>query len=161
MKNTSTYNILISTPEQKRPYERLRRIWEEDNDVHVDGVRLRLWTAVTNWPTVHPPGDVWTRITMVEWCKKRRTPDSSTRATCKSYQHSHLVASRRNGRREWWICPCEELLFIRASCFFMCRKNLRLEASGFTVPSKENVSRIFIALKIYRLGGVWTHEPWV
>jgi hypothetical protein len=26
---------------------------------HVDGVRLYLWTAATNGPTVHPPGDIW------------------------------------------------------------------------------------------------------
>jgi hypothetical protein len=26
---------------------------------HVDGVRLRLWTAATNGPIVHPPGDIW------------------------------------------------------------------------------------------------------
>jgi hypothetical protein len=27
--------------------------------VHVKGIRLRLWTAVTNGPSVHPAGDKW------------------------------------------------------------------------------------------------------
>jgi hypothetical protein len=26
--------------------------------VHVDGVRLNIFTVASNWPTVHPPGDV-------------------------------------------------------------------------------------------------------
>jgi hypothetical protein len=31
--------------------------WREVDDDHVDGVRLRLLTAFTNGPIVHPPGD--------------------------------------------------------------------------------------------------------
>jgi hypothetical protein len=27
--------------------------------VHVYGMRLRLWTAATNWSFVHPPGGIW------------------------------------------------------------------------------------------------------
>jgi hypothetical protein len=34
---------------------------------HVDGVRLHLWTAATNRPTVHPPGNIWVWRAMVEW----------------------------------------------------------------------------------------------
>jgi hypothetical protein len=26
-------------------------------DIHVDGVRLRLWTAAASWHIVHSPGD--------------------------------------------------------------------------------------------------------
>jgi hypothetical protein len=36
-----------------------------DNN-HIDGVRLCLWTAATNGPAVHPPGDIWARRNMVE-----------------------------------------------------------------------------------------------
>jgi len=75
---------------------------DDDDDEHVDGVRLCLWTAATNGPTVHYPGDIWAWRTMVEWwCRQRKTPDSSTRALWQSYQQRHLVASRRNGWKEW------------------------------------------------------------
>jgi hypothetical protein len=50
------------------------------DDDHVNWVRLRLWTAATNCPIVHPPGDKWAWRTMVEWCRQGKTPDSSTRA---------------------------------------------------------------------------------
>jgi hypothetical protein len=30
---------------------------DDDHQAHVDGVRLRLSTAATNGPIVHPPGD--------------------------------------------------------------------------------------------------------
>jgi hypothetical protein len=35
--------------------------------VHVEGVRLCLWTTATNSPIVHPPGDTWAWRTTVEW----------------------------------------------------------------------------------------------
>jgi hypothetical protein len=38
---------------------------DDDHD-HVDGVRLRLWIAATNGPTVRPQSDIWTWRTMVE-----------------------------------------------------------------------------------------------
>jgi hypothetical protein len=59
---------------------------------HVDGVRLRLWTAATNGPIAHPPGDIWARITTMEWCRQGKTPDSSIRALWQSCQQSHLAA---------------------------------------------------------------------
>jgi hypothetical protein len=43
----------------------------------------------------------------MELCRQRKSPNSSTRALWQSYQHSHLVASRRDGRREWWNWPSE------------------------------------------------------
>jgi hypothetical protein len=42
-----------------------------------------------------------------------------------------------------------------------CRKILRHGTSGFTSHPKESVLRIFIALKIHRLGQVLTRDPWV
>jgi hypothetical protein len=32
--------------------------WLDEDDVHVNVVRLCLWTAATNGPIVHPPGDM-------------------------------------------------------------------------------------------------------
>jgi hypothetical protein len=55
--------------------------------------------------------------TMVEWCRQRETPDSSTRALWQTYHQSHLVASTRNGQSVWWICPFEVFLFILAGDF--------------------------------------------
>jgi hypothetical protein len=60
---------------------------------------------------------------------------------------SHLVASRRNGRRELCIRSCEVFLSIFASDFFTCRKIFRHGASGFTFSPKESVLRISIALE--------------
>jgi hypothetical protein len=60
---------------------------------------------------------------------------------------SHLVASRRNGRRKWSIWPCEVLSFILPKWFFTCHKILWHGASGFTSPPKEDMLRIFITLK--------------
>jgi hypothetical protein len=57
-----------------------------DDDVH--GVRLRLWTVVTNRPIVHPPGNIWAWRTMVEWYQWGKTPDLSTRAFWQYYQQS-------------------------------------------------------------------------
>jgi hypothetical protein len=34
-------------------------VYDDDDHHHVDGTRLRLWTAATNGPIVHPPGDIW------------------------------------------------------------------------------------------------------
>jgi hypothetical protein len=41
--------------------------------VHVNGVRLRLWTAATVGPTIHPPGDIWGRKATVECYWQRKT----------------------------------------------------------------------------------------
>jgi hypothetical protein len=35
-------------------------------DDHVDGVTVRLWTTATSGPIVHPSGDIWSWINMVE-----------------------------------------------------------------------------------------------
>jgi hypothetical protein len=42
---------------------------------HIQAVRLRLWTAVTNGHTVHPPGDIRAWRTMVELYRQGKTHD--------------------------------------------------------------------------------------
>jgi hypothetical protein len=86
-------------------------------------------------------------------CWQSKTPDSST--TALNPTSSHLVASRRNGWREWRIWPCEVFLFI-PEIDVTCRKILWHGASGFTYPPKEGGLKIFIAL-----GRLWVREPWV
>jgi hypothetical protein len=66
---------------------------DDDYDDHVDGVRLRLWTAATNGLILYPPDDVRAWITMVKWYQQGKTRDSSTRALLQSYQQRHLVAN--------------------------------------------------------------------
>jgi hypothetical protein len=114
--------------------------------VHVDGVRLHLWTASTIGPTVHPQtiyehGEPWWNDIDRENLLTR-PPELSGNHTS-----SHLVASRRNGRRKWWIWPSEVFLFILPNIFFTCSKILRHGVDGFTSASKESVLRIFIVLK--------------
>jgi hypothetical protein len=117
------------------------------NKVNVDDAAYkmtsRLRTAATNGPLVHPPDDIWAWRTTVELCRQR-TSDSSTRTLWKSYQQIHLIASRRNGRREWWIWPCEVFLFTFAS----------------GLPSfRRKVCCIFLSpLRIHRLGWFWTRD---
>jgi hypothetical protein len=90
--------------------------------VHVKVVRLRLWTAVTNGHIVHPPGDMWALRTMVGWYRERSTPDSSTRDLWHSYQHSNLVANRRNLKMKLAL----RSIFVHTSKWLSkCRKILR------------------------------------
>jgi hypothetical protein len=62
---------------------------------------------------------------------------------------SHLGASRRNGRSENFAY--QYLKYVKG---LTCCKLLRNGISGFTSPPKKGVLRIFIALKIHRLGRV-------
>jgi hypothetical protein len=107
-----------------------------------------VWTAATSGPIVHPKGHTvyehdepwWNDLDRGELVI--RQPDLSGNPTS-----SHLVSSRRNGRSEWWIWFWEVFLFISTSFFFFTfRKILRHGTSGFTLPPKECVLRIFIAL---------------
>jgi hypothetical protein len=66
--------------------------------VHVDGVRLCLWTAATNGPTVHLPGDIWSCRVTVEWYRLGRTLDSSTRAVWQFCKQSSTGCFRRNSK---------------------------------------------------------------
>jgi hypothetical protein len=118
----------------------------DDDDGHVDVLRLRLWTVATNGPIFHPPGDTWALRTMMEWCRRRKTPDSSTRALRQSYHQSYSVVSRRNGEGndEFGLA---KYFCLHSQVIFTCHKVLRHGANGFTSPPKEGVLRIFTALK--------------
>jgi hypothetical protein len=71
---------------------------DDDHD-HVDRVITRLWSTAAKGPIVHPPGDIWAWMTMVEWYWQRKTPDSSTRALLQSYQQ--LSSNKAGGNGEW------------------------------------------------------------
>jgi hypothetical protein len=44
--------------------------------VHVDGVRLSLWAAATNWPIVHPSdGTIWVWRATAEWYWQEKTEE--------------------------------------------------------------------------------------
>jgi hypothetical protein len=66
---------------------------DHDHD-HVNGATPRLWTAVTKKNSVHPPGDIWAWIIVVEWYRKGkriiRPPEASD-----SHTSSLLVAKQK------------------------------------------------------------------
>jgi hypothetical protein len=59
---------------------------------------------------------------------------------------SHLVTSRKNGRKEWEF-GFPKYFYSYLQLIFAFRKILRHGAFGFTSPPKEIVLRTFIALK--------------
>jgi hypothetical protein len=99
-------------------------------------VRLRLRTAATKGPIVHPPGDIWACENHGEMMM---LVEENSWLLWETYQQSHLGASRRNRRKEWE--------FYIVSFSFKCRKFLWHGASGFTSRSKDGVLRIFITIK--------------
>jgi hypothetical protein len=101
---------------------------------HVDGVRLRLWTAATSGPIVYPPGDIWAWRSMVRWwCRQRNTPDSS----------SVILPAESSGSKceEWmkgvrnWAC---KHFFHTCMWFFTCRKIFPRKASDL-IPIRRRV----------------------
>jgi hypothetical protein len=60
--------------------------------VLVDVVRLRLWTAATNRPVVHPPDNIWQWSLTVEWHWQEKTENSGKNLPqCQFVNHkSHM-----------------------------------------------------------------------
>jgi hypothetical protein len=109
---------------------------EEDD---VDGVRLRLWTVATNGVNVSPLGDIWAWRTRVERYRQGKLLIRPTELSGKTTSN-HLVESRRNWRRKWWILPYEVSHTSKGS--LTCRN----WPDGFTSPWKERMLPILIAL---------------
>jgi hypothetical protein len=114
------------------------------HDDHVDRARLYLWTAATNGPIVHPPGDIWVWKTVVEWYQQRKAPDSSTRALWQSYQQSSITKQKELAK-EMMDLALRSILVHTWKGYLTCRKIFRHGADGFTSPPEEGVLRVFIA----------------
>jgi hypothetical protein len=67
--------------------------------VHVDRMRvgLRLWSAVTSGPIVHPPGGIWLLRSTVEWLD-RRNPKNSEKSLFQCHFVDHKSHMNRLGR---------------------------------------------------------------
>jgi hypothetical protein len=118
--------------------------WLIDWLIDYDGMRLCLRTAATNWPNVHPPGDMWAwRATVM----MMSAGDNSWlfHQSCLAVLPAQTSgASMRNGRRSDNFAY-QYLKYLMGS--LTCRKTLLHGTSGFTCHLKEGVLRIFIALK--------------
>jgi hypothetical protein len=96
------------------------------------------------------PDGIWVRRATVEWCWEKKT-DLSTRALWQLYQRSLLVASRRNGHE---FGPVKYFFFHTCRWFLHAVKSYDMGPVALLLP-KEGLLRIFVALKIHRLGQVW------
>jgi hypothetical protein len=113
------------------------RRWEVfDGDDHVDGVRLRLWTAATNVAICHLPGDIWAWRTMVEGYRQGKT-DSSTRAFWQSYQQNHVTAKQEELMKEMMNLVYEISHISKGS--LTSRKISRQVTEGFISSLKEGL----------------------
>jgi hypothetical protein len=72
--------------------------------VHIDGVRLCLWTVATDGPTVHPPGDIWAWRVMVEWYQwlKPKNLERSLSQYHFVHHNSHMDWPGLEPGLPWW-----------------------------------------------------------
>jgi hypothetical protein len=112
-------------------------------------VRLTSQNCGLCGPTVHP--QVIAMWTMVWWYRLGLTPNSSTRALWQPPVPSGGPVSRDISRASRRMGEGNENLVYPSPWdfkrYFTCRKILRRGTSGFTSHLKEDVLRIFIALK--------------
>jgi hypothetical protein len=127
---------------------------------HVDGMRLRLWTATTNGPIVYPSGGIWAWKTMVEWYRQRKTSDSALELPGNPTS-SRIVASRRSGWNKWWIRPWKVSLFIRSKWFLHTIKSYDMGPSNLLSLQRRVCCAFLSPLKMHGLFRVWTRDPWV
>jgi hypothetical protein len=69
-------------------------------DDDVDVLRIRLWTAATNGPMVHPTDNIWAWTIMEKWYRQEKTHDSFTRAPWESYKQIDPVAKQNELAKE-------------------------------------------------------------
>jgi hypothetical protein len=108
-KHLQSYYWRVHTWNLQKSSEKLRKkniSMENDNCDHVDGASLSLWTAPTNGPTVHPPGDKqgeprWNDI-------GGETPDSYTRAL------SSILAAEPSSSISWEVGKCDDEFSLRS-----------------------------------------------
>jgi hypothetical protein len=119
--------------------------------IDYDGVRLYLRTAVTSGPIVHPTGDMWAWRAMVMMMLAEENSSAVHQSSLAVLSAETSRASRRNGRRSENFAY-QFLKYLKRS--LTCRRILRHGTSGLTSHPKEDVLRIFIALKSHRFGRV-------
>jgi hypothetical protein len=106
------------------------------------GFDLRLTTAASNGPIVHPPGNAraWIAKAMAVSTGKllTRPPELSGNSA------SRDIWDRVGGMGEGVSFACQYLRYVNGP--LTCRKILQHGASGFASHPKEGVLRIFIAL---------------
>jgi hypothetical protein len=72
--------------------------------VHVDGVRLCLWTAATNGPVIHLSDDIWVWRATVEWYWQGKPKNSERNLSqCHFVHHKfHMDWARREAGSSAW-----------------------------------------------------------
>jgi hypothetical protein len=118
-------------------------------DDHIDGARLRLWTAVTKGPIVHPraiyePREPWWNYIDRgnSWFVRQ-----SSLATLQEESSSSKAGGTDNGNYEFGLTKYLCSYFQK---ILTCLKILRHGADGFTFPPKEVVLRILLPLEMCR-----------
>jgi hypothetical protein len=128
---------------------------------HVDGVRVRLWTAASNGSIIHFPVDIWAWRTMVKWYWQGKTLDLSTTAlpgnpTAEPYSSKSGGTSQKEMNLAF-----EVHLFTLRSYFLHAAKFYNMKPIAL-LPLRRKVCCGFLSpLKIHHLGRVWTGEPWI
>jgi hypothetical protein len=116
-------------------------------------MRLHLWTAASNRPIVHPPGDIWVwRTWWNDNVDKGKTTDSTTSDI---WQQAEGMGERDEN------LALHNISVHTCKWYFTCCKILWHGASGFIPLQRKACCGFLSPLKIHRLGRVWTREPWV
>jgi hypothetical protein len=83
--------------------------------VHAQGVRLCLWTAATNGPSVHSPVDIYQCVEPWWNDTDRIKPNNSKKnlSQCHSVQHKSLMWDLKFSRRRGWCSELSSGLYCR------------------------------------------------
>jgi hypothetical protein len=130
-------------------------------------VSRRLMMMLIGWDHVSELRPQWVCCSSPRWCMSMENHGGTlteekilirppTTALWQSYQQSHVVASRRNGRRGWWICSCQVFLFVPASDFLHVVKSYDMVPQALLPLRKKSCCGFLSLLKYHRFGRVWT-----